>query len=93
MTSQPPLKKQPKINIREEMKNHIRKIANMNDNISLLEKVSQNINDRLNAEELKKKVMNSKSGTQQFFINEETLKRYISERVRIELKQILQNAV
>lgn len=93
MTNKPTLKKQPEINIRREMKNHIRNLANQVEEKSLLEIVSQKFRGKLDAEDVKKQAMNIKSGKRQFFINEETLKKYISRRVRIELKQILQNVV
>ena len=95
MTNKPTLKKQPEINIREEVKNHIRNLVNQIEEKSLLETVSQKFRDKLDAEDVKKQVLNNKSEKSQMFISVKTLANYIdlrvAKRVRIELKQ--QNAI
>lgn len=96
MTNTPnnPSMKKKTINIREAIKKRIREIDNQPvEEISLLEKAGRNIRNKLDAEEIKKRVMSNQSPAKQFYISEETLKNYISERVRIEFRQILLNAV
>lgn len=95
MTNTPnnPSMKTKTINIREAIKQRIREIDNQSEEISLLEKAGRNIQNKLDAEEIKKRVMSNQSPTKQFYISEETLKNYISERVKFEFRQILLNAV
>ena len=81
-------------NIREAIKNRIREIDNQPEEMSLLEKVGNNFRDKLDASEVKKQVLDNKTGKPQMFISADTLDRYINlrvaKRVRFELKK--QNA-
>lgn len=93
ISSDKPSMKATKTNYREAIKDRIREIARQTEEVSLLETAARNIRNKLSAEEVKDRVISNHSDSKQFYISEETLKNYINERVRIEFRQILLNAV